>query len=237
MIKLFLAIVTLSFPLVPLPAQNRDDYERYMQESGSNSVLFRGSSPLLYSFKYTGTFFAYSPIFEKGELRYNGKNYHNVEMNLNSHLDELYVKFNGSAIVVTLNDDLTENFNIGNRFFVNLKGDDKQGSPTPGFYQVLYRGNDVLYKKIKKTYQEQITQSYTEGANNKLERYFKTSETYYLLKGNSYFIIKNRLTLMNLYKNEKRELGRFVRESNLNFYDFKDESYVSIMNFVESGKR
>ena len=220
----------LSFPIVLITAQNRDDYERYMLESKANSVLFRGPSPLLYSFKY-------SPVFDKGELRYNGKNYHNVEINLNSHLDEVYVKFNGSAIIVTLTNDMVEHFNIGNKFFLNLKDDEKVDSPSPGFYQVLYSGKDVLLKKIKKVYQEQISQSYTEGANNKLERSFKTAVTYYLFKDNVYYEVKNRSSIVNLYKNEKKEIGRFVRESNLNFYDLKDESYVAIMNFVESGKR
>ena len=88
-----------------------------MLESKANFVLFRGPSPLLYSLKYTGTYFAYSPVFDKGELRYNGKNCHNVEINSNSHLDEVYVKFNGSAIIVTLTNDMVEHFNIGNNYF------------------------------------------------------------------------------------------------------------------------
>lgn len=237
MIKYFLALASLIFYAVLLPAQSKGDYDFFMSKSGTNAVLFRGSAPLVYSFKYTGTYFAYSPFYERGELRYNGKDYHNLEINLNSHQEEVYVRFNGSSIVVTLNNDFVEHFNIGNKYFINFTGDDKPGSPDPGYYQVLYRGNDKLYKKIKKTYNESVPQVYTGMAANTLERSFKTSVAHYLLKGNVYYVIKNKASLVNIYKNEKRDIGRFIRESNLNFYEFKDEAYVAIMNFVESGKR
>ncbi len=81
---------------------------------------------------------------------------------------------------------------------MNIKEEGKVGSPPPGFYQVLYRGKDVLLKKIRKIYQEPISQSYTEGANNKLERYFKTAVTYYLFKEHVYYLVKNRSSIINL---------------------------------------
>jgi len=235
MIKALTALtICLLTPLITL-SQPRENFDSFMKEAGMNSVLFRGSAPMTYEFRYTGTYYAYSPEFQPGEITYNGKKYYDVLMNLNSHTDDLLLKFNGSVITVTVNKEFVDDFTIGKRRFINFRGGTSEGAPQAGYYELMFSGSDTLLKKIRKQYKEEIPQTLS-GNERTMNRYFKQIEDYYLLQGGRWSSVKNRKSLFNAYAQFKRELSHFSREANLNFYDNRDESFTAVMKYAETLK-
>lgn len=239
MIKAITALtICLLTPLITL-SQPRENFDSFMKEAGMNSVLFRGSAPMTYEFRYTGTYFAYSPEFLPGEITYNNKKYFDVLMNLNSHTDDLLLKFTGSVITVTVNREFVDDFKIGNRRFINLRGDSRAGAPPAGYYELMHSGTDTLLKRIRKQYKEEVPQTLS-GNERTMNRYFKEIEDYYLLQGGRWTTVKNRRALFNAYSQFKRDISHFSREAGLNFYDNHDESFKAVMKYAETlktGKR
>lgn len=203
-------------------AQNDYDYNRFVKESGERSVLYRGEEPLIYNFRTNGTFYAFSENFEKGSVKYNGKIYKDVYLNLNSHLDELYVKAENSMGVTVLNKEFVENFSFGGRNFVNS---------STGYYQVLFDGSVKLYKKITKKYEERL-----EGTSmrNQMERLFVPSVNYYLWDGKTFRTLKRMSDLLSYYKSERRAIRQMIRENGDRFRNDKDFSFAETIRFVES---
>jgi len=232
MIKRLILLLTLSTYLYPVFAQNDRDYNKFINDAGEFSNIYRGQAPLEYNFFHTGTFYAYSSEFEKGDVIFNGKLYKDIYMNLNSHLDELNVLIKTSGRIVVLNGEFVDCFNLGKRKFINIAHDDH--SLQKGFYEVLYNGNAKLYKKTKKIYSERINESISSKTQSKLERLFIVNENYYLLKENTVKIIKNKSDLLAGFRDRKRDIRQFIRERNLDMKHDKDHSFALAIGFVES---
>lgn len=231
--KHIFVIFLLSLSFVTANSQNSADYDKFVAEAGDYLNLYRGTTAIPYKNLHIGTYFAFSENFEKGNLLYNGKTYHDVEMNLNSHLDELYVKIPGSGRVVTLNKEFTDFFSLGKKNFVRIGERNETGAPQPGYYQILYNGESKLYKKIRKVYSEKIGSSINSVTKSKLERRYDLTEQYYLLKNKVWYKIPRRNSLIMLYREKRTEIRRFIRTNNLGSTDNTDQKYIEILKFVE----
>ena len=215
------------------------DLEKFVATAQEYSNLYRGSSPMQYRFKYTGTYFAYSDNFEKGDVWYNGKLYKDVFLNLNSHRDELYVKVEKTGLIVKLNSDFVQDFSIGKRnyTFVAEKITDKI-SPEKyidsGYYELLYSGDAKLYKKIRKTYSERINHFVSSTTGSQIERIFSANVRYYLLKEGKIIRIKRVSNLLSVYRDQKKDLRQYARRANLEFHEDKDFAMSMVMKYVYS---
>ena len=234
MIKRIFVFILLSLSVTCVYSQNGTDYDKFVAEAGDYLNLYRGTSPLPYRMLYEGTYFAFSEEYEKGDLFYNGKIYHDVEMNLNSHLDELYVKVSESGRVVMLNKGFIKNFTIGKRNFVLLDKRYEKGAPQPGFYEIIFDGQAKLYKKIRKILVEKIGMTINPVTKSKIERKFELVENYYLFKNDEWYKIPRRNSLLLQYKQKRLEIRKFIKKSNLNSISDIDIIYASIMTFAES---
>ena len=234
MVKRIFVFILLSFSYSCVYSQNGTDYDKFVAEAGDYLNLYRGTSPLPYKTLHIGTYYAFSEEFEKGDLYYNGKIYHGVEMNLNSHLDELYVKVPGSGRAVMLNKEFINKFSLGKRNFLLLDKRREKGAPQSGFYEILYDGQAKLYKKIRKVLSEKIGSSVNPVTRSKIERRFELVETYYLFKSGEWHKIPRRNSLLMQYREKRLEIRKFIRNNGLNSLSDIDIVYASIMKFAES---
>lgn len=184
-------------------AQNGDDYKKYMQEAANRSLLYRGKLSLRYDFAHQGTYFAYSPTYEKGMVHFNGKDYYDVLINLNSNIDEVCVKISNNIVDgITLNKAQVDYFFMGKRKFVNFK----QGNQlmVPGYYEVIYSDGDgmTLYKKISTHYREDISRE----SSDVVVKIFESTYKYFLVRGESVTVVKNDRTLISLFRDRKKEI-------------------------------
>lgn len=191
------------------------DYDKFVASAGELSNLYRGAAPVEYRFKYTGTYFAYSDNYEKGNILYDGRIYKNVLLNLNAHNDDLQIKIEKSGLFVTLNKAFVQSFTIGKHKFVNIGRQSNIEKFTgdvfssviegmevsnidnllpSGYYEIVYDGNLKLLKKTHKTYSERINQSGNAESKTQIERIFSESVTY--------FLIKEKLNYKNSMPNE-----------------------------------
>ena len=188
-----------------------------------DEAVYRGPVALSYPFKtYKGTYYAFDKLFEKGDVEYNRKWYRNVELNLDACRDELCLSMGGRSIIV-LSKELVGRFVFSGRNFICL-GDSVEGL-APGYYQVLYDGEDKVYKKIIKKYDK------TDGITQEFYPIVK----YYLVQGNKARQIKGTGIFGKVYKPLKKEIRRLV--SSIDRTGISEESlYVAIMEMVAKKK-
>ncbi len=233
-------LLTLIFISINLFSQNNTDYERFMSSSQGLLNLYRGTAPLNYRFKFTGSYFAYSEDFKRGDICFNEKTYHGILINLNSHLDELYIHIPESGRYVVLNKDYVSRFNMQSKKFINSDQIFIVNKPTPlnGFCEILFEDNNVmLLKKIIKTYAERINNFTSTENNSKLERIFNPSYYYYIIKDQKAYHIRNYRDISNALQFKIRDIRRYSRENHLDVRTNKDISFFKVVELIQSNNR
>ena len=168
--------------------------------------IFRGELAEKYIYPITGCVYAYSDEFETGDVMFNGKQYSGLQLNLNAHRDELQLMGVGGECIA-LRNTLVVDFNIGERNYTSLYGANSIEGLAEGYYQVLYKGEGLLLKKIYKNVSEQA--NFITGAITKV---FTTKYRYYLVKEGMVYKVKDEKSLVKHYKEHKSKTRAFIKE-------------------------
>lgn len=227
-------LVAINFLLI-LPlcsiAQDTIDYRSFMESAREYSTLYRGELPPFYVDNAPNdgsTYFAYSITFEKGDMEYCGKMYRNIELNLNAHLNELYLRepFYDSYLVV--NKNFVSFFSMGDRKYVSYT-QETNSALKHGYYEVLYMGNIKLYKMIQKKYYFDIPYG-----ERRVRKGYKIEESFYVCKGDTWRRVGKIADLKKLFPEQKGAIDYVLRTKRLNFVDFTERSIVEIVTYLDS---
>lgn len=172
-----------------------------------SAPIFRGELAEKYAYNITGCVYAYSDEFETGDVMFNGKKYSGLQLNLNAHRNELQVKVGVSGDCIALRNILVGDYNIGERNYTALYGANCIAGLAEGHYQVLYKGEGMLLKKIYKHVSEQA--NFITGEITKI---FTTKYRYYLVKEGMVYKIKDEKSLIKHYKEHKGKTRAFIKE-------------------------
>lgn len=152
----------LLFLLVTGTVQARidDEYSRFMEAAGNRSVLFRGRQAVQYgNIRYNGHYYWDSPQFRKGVVMFDGRLYDDVYMNVDANSKNLLVRSDIGSLVIELNRDDVEWFDIEGQHFVNLQREKKYEKVEAGFYILLKDGPSPVFERVDKSLQSG-TQNY-----------------------------------------------------------------------------
>ncbi len=233
--------------------EQNSDYDKFVADAGELSNLYRGTAPIEYRFSYTGTYYAYTENYEKGNVLYNGRIYKDVLLNLNAHTDELQVKIPSSQLILVLNKDFVQSFTIGVHNYINVgrkveenkqdfsnkniniiesvEGSSVDNIIPGGYYEIIHDGNLKLLKKTKKIYSERINQSASIETKSQVERIFTGSISYLLIKDK--YIGKNLTPSGNDVVNIKRKASLI---SQLRSKKSEVRQFIRKNNFDSSNK-
>lgn len=227
-IKLFALTAICLFVAVASYAQEKYDF---VKQAGIGATLFRGVEFERYPFRYKDSPYAYSKEFNVGEIIFNDVKYSGVFLNLNAHKDELHLKITTSGKILELDKGLVERFTIGERKYVALIGANAVEGVSEGFYEILYSGKEILFKKNVKKYNERL-QSSEQGAY----RYFYPSNRYYILKDGVMIPVSSAKQFKKVYKDKKDAISKFIRKNRIRFIDINDKDFIfkEIISFVDN---
>lgn len=216
--------IVLIFGSLSLAGQIREEVVNYQKVIGPDLLIYDGMIAPFYVLPHNGTYYAYSQIYGHGVLSYNGIQYYDIVMNLNSYTNELYLKYSEyQDISIQVNKDFVESFSINERSFV------KRGNT---YYETLYEGDIKLYKYNIKRLEEKVL---TIG----VDRTFLDKSNYYLLieRGDrdEFFQISSINDLQKRFPEIKRELKRAVRD--ISKKRTPDEYYKALISFIDTNTR
>ncbi len=214
------------------------DYHNFIEKNRENLILYRGVKAEPYRVPDKGTYYAYSPDFSEGTVIYRDKSYYNLSLNLNSHLDELYIKDNNHVLIV-LNKSLVKSFSLANRNFINFLSFEYsiKGLPDNGYYEVLYKGDYMLVKKITKRYSESVVRNISakseDGRTFMIERVYEPQSDYFLIDNNRAYRIKKERDLLSHFPDQKREIKSYMRSLDYSTRKEREKLFVMILTMVE----
>ena len=177
-------VLLLLFAGAPAFAQ----VQEYQQDAAELATLYRGKRPVLYPYRYNGTYYLETREFHQGDVWYNGKVYEAVRLNLNANQMELEVRPPREAVSVVPDRNQLAWFTLGERRFVNLQywG---VGNAREGFYELVRDGEKplLIYKqKVFLVGDANRQASYRDGFDNHYDEsvpnFFGARSTYFVLE-------------------------------------------------------
>ena len=225
-IAIIAAVMALTCQGLTAIAQDYPEYDRFAEEAGEMSMLYRGKQGMSYSFPYNGTYFWYGRDFQRGDVFYNGKLYRDAFVNINAHLQELLVKQDEDYLPVLVDTGHVEWFTMGNRRFVTRDGTGQLSLPD-GFYEVLFDGRSKLYKRVDKILRKDSNNRNGAGIgyddpnyNDKVPDYFANRVSYYFIKDGIIHSVKKLRAVITHYPEQKKELKRFAKDAGVSYSGF-----------------
>jgi len=166
--------------------------------------------------------------WRKGTVMYNGILYENLSLLYDEVLDMLVMPDPLKVFKIILIPSEVGSFTIEDHSFVRLSDSLNPSQPGNGFYEQLYKGHISLLKKEKKTIQEDVSNP-AEG----IRRYIEVHVSYYLKRGNEYYSVNNKGSLLYALKDKNKEARKFIRQNHLNVRKDKENALVKVVTWYD----
>jgi hypothetical protein len=172
-----------------------------------DAVLYDEGTPFLYSY------------LQPGSVEYDGKKYSDTELLYDLVKDELVLlHYNGSARIQLIKSKV-EAFKIAGRNFIHVKADkSKDWGINEGYYEVIYRGKDLLIKKNLKVLQS----SYT-SQSGRVDVYDR--KKFYLVRNDKANQVNSRKSFLSLLG--KKDIDSKLRKTGIT-YRVNPEEYMKL---------
>ncbi|MBO4624246.1 MAG: TonB-dependent receptor plug domain-containing protein [Bacteroidales bacterium] len=161
----------------------------YQKDAAELASLFRGKQPVLYPYRFNGTYYLETREFGLGRVWYNGKVYEAVPLNLNANQMELEVRPSREYSSVIPDRNQIAWFSLDGRRFVNLEYWSIDQA-REGFYELAHDGPAplLIYKqkvfmvgdsRQQAIYRDDFDGNYDAGVPN----FFGSRVSYFQLEG------------------------------------------------------
>jgi hypothetical protein len=191
--------------------------------------LYRGGQYAEYAFMLKEG----HPYFGEDRLRngtvvYNGILYAHVMLLYDEVKDWVILPDPAKVFKIVLIPYEVSSFTIEDHSFVGLRDSLNRSQPANGFYEQLYNGHISLLKKETKLVQEDIS-NLAEG----VRRFIEVHVAYYVKRGNEYYPVNNKGSLLDALKDKNKEAKKFIRQNHLNFRKDKENALVKVVAWYD----
>lgn len=199
-------------------------HENIQKESG----LYNGNQYIVYA----QTIEDGIPFFETAELTngnvtYWGVEYKKVPLMYDVLKGEVITLVPSSNYLIELHTEKVSSFEIMDHKFVRIEKDSVNKNIKPGFYDVLYDGNVAVYKRETKTLNEDLS-------SGKLRKFILEDSSYYIKKNGVFFEVNKKSSLLNVFKDKKKDVQDFMRKNKLKLQRNKDNALPKVAGFYDS---
>lgn len=202
-----------------------DQYHAYLKPEPG---LYRGKRYIEYSYQLSeGHPFFGDGKMHKGTLLYNGILYEDLMLWYDMVKDLAVITSPYGAYKVFLINTQLESFTIGEHTFVRLSDSLNPTAPRNGFYEQLYKGQISLLKKNRKFIREDLQLSGVRG-------YIDSTVSYYIKKGNSYYSVGNRRSLLRALKDRSKDASKFIRQNKLSIRRDLENSLIKVSAWYDA---
>ncbi len=202
-----------------------DVYHSYMTpESG----LYDGSE-YPYNVYYTVKLadsdpFFISNLFDTGAVFYNGMLYENVPLLYDIVQGEILIRDPTRINIIRLHKQHVKWFRVHDKTFFRLEKDSASAHPlNTGFYLPLYRGNTSLYMFASKEINE------SSSSFNGLKSYAAENDVFFIRKGNDYFRVKDKKSVLKVLGDKRKEVTQFIKKNKIKL---RKELYYALPKVV-----
>ncbi|HEY2584121.1 MAG TPA: hypothetical protein VGI43_20100 [Mucilaginibacter sp.] len=202
----------------------------YSAALGDQSPLYNGPEYYFYDPHIKGNaYFLDANGFTAGSVYYDGVQYNGVPMLYDVYGEKIVVLLYNHFSKFSLLNERVKSFNFLQHQFINITPDSLGDNRviTPGFYDVLYNGKSQVLVKRSKDIQT------TTGGSSGSENYFNLITRYYLKKNNTYYSITSQGTLLDAFKDRKKEVQKYIKDNQIKFRKGPEEAMVKIASYYD----
>jgi len=165
--------------------------------------------------------------WQKGVVFYDGQRFDSIPMIYDIVRDELVIKhFNGDHLL--LQSEKVDYFLKDNHTFQRMEsGKDINPQMRTGFYDVLYGGKTKALARRAKQRQEKIVEK-------RIISLFPEKDFYYIKKGDRYFSVRSKRSVLGLFPDKKKELKKALRDDNIKFKNMRDIAIAKVVVTYDS---
>jgi len=165
--------------------------------------------------------------WENGTVNYDGQTFNNLPMMYDLFTDELVIQPQMSAYPIRLVKDKVMSFELLRRKFINI-GSDAYGIKS-GYYEHLYDGKSTVINKLEKIIK-------ASNSGNGTYKYFtpvNDYQQYYIKKGDKYYPVSSEASVLDLFKDRKKELKQFIKTNGLDFNKLREVALTAIATYYD----
>lgn len=141
--------------LFPAKAPAQEDYALFRDRAGNASLLYRGHKAYEYMLLYNGTCYWSSPVFQKGEVVYNGKTYKGISLNIDAARQDLIVRMGDGGTSKVIEREHVRECAFGGKRYLNMQILYGDAAPS-GYWEVLYDGRAKIVRRVTKKLEQDI---------------------------------------------------------------------------------
>jgi hypothetical protein len=197
----------------------------YHRALGPQEHLFSGSEYVELNMPRRGHPFHKTREWEEGAIFFDGILYANVPMLYDVLRDQVVISHASEEnifVKIKLNNDRIGYFNFMGDTFVQVSGKTASGtSLAQGLYHQLYDGEVGVVAKRVKTRQDLI-ESQTVIA------VFTPKDRYYIRKDGQYHPVKSKGSVIEVFKEHKKELARHLRKTGIRFRENREAAIIAL---------
>ncbi|MDB4920329.1 hypothetical protein [Mucilaginibacter sp.] len=201
----------------------------YSTSLGNQAPIYTGPEYYFYDPHIKGNaYFKEVNGFTKGSVYYDGILYNNISMLYDLNLDQVVVLLPSHVSKFMLLKERVKSFDFLGAHFININVDTLTNTVLKsGFYNQLYSGKSELLGKYSKSIQT------TTSSITGLENYFSQTKDYYIKKSNVYRSFGSQASLLDVLKDKKKELKKYIKANNIVYNDNPEEAMVKITTYYD----
>jgi hypothetical protein len=196
---------------------------------GKQSPLYNGSEYYFYDPIIKGNAY-YDDVnaFTPGSVNYDNIVFKGVPMLYDVYADQIVVLLYNHFTKITLVKDKVNSFDFLDHHFIRIDTVTYLNNPVinPGYYDELYNGHVQVLAKSSKNIQGS-------SGSQTSESYFNAEKGYFIRKNNLYYAFSSQGTLLDILKDRKKELQKYIRENQIRYRRNPEEAMVKIASYYD----
>ena len=167
--------------------------------------------------------------FTNGSVMYDGFLYENVPLLYDLYRDILVSKLYDGNSKFSLVSEKVTGFKIHSHKFIYLSNENEaeQSIKLAGFYDLLYDGSIKVLSKRSKIMQEVNEAPY-------VRKFFVSKNSYFLEKNKVIYQFGKEASFLNLFKDEKADMKKFLKKNNIKFKENPEQAMVLLAKYYDS---
>jgi len=192
-------------------------HQTYLKEIRDNAQIYHGSEFIRNGQKAIGFPFYESNDMLSGSVSYQGDLYSNQNLYYNLVSDELITNNFAHNALIILATEKVDSFKIGNHVFIPIIANHTNGLDKEGYYDLLFSGEPGVYARREKRL--------VVGSGSEETKYIQYNN-YFIRFKNVYYAVDGKSSLLDVLKDAKDALKKYIRTNKLDFKKDLESSLV-----------
>jgi len=203
--------------------------ENYFNKAiGQQSRLYNGAAYAGYYSNIEGSaYFQEIGDFSNGTVWYDGFRYDNIPLKYDIFKDVMVTILNDNSSLFSLVSEKVSAVKFNNHQFVYLtiQPEEETTNLKSGFYALAYDGKlKVLVRSTKVT---------REIIDVVAKQVFTSRTSYFLLKDNVYYQVSSESSFMEVLKDQKSSLKKYLKENKIKFNKDPEKAMIVLANYYD----